>query len=79
MIAKELLARNPTIREAIAYVERYADFPALGKAVAQGTDAAGLVRCLADVIDESVAEDRPPNAAELRLTQAQRQQNGRMR
>jgi hypothetical protein len=65
MDPEELLNRHPTIQEAVAWFELHADIPELLKAVQGGMNLQGLVRAFTEVVDESLAEDNPPNAVQL--------------
>lgn len=65
MDANELLARFPTIREAVAWCELYAPWPELIDSVRDGTGVGEIVSTFADVIAETLAEDDPPNARQL--------------
>jgi hypothetical protein len=69
MDPRELLARFPTVQQAVAFVELHLDAELLAayRAIA---DPAEIVAALTEVIDESLAEG-PPNASQLLAAKAQ--------
>jgi hypothetical protein len=66
-----LLARFPTVRQAVAFVEFYELVPTLAEMVRQGDLSEVIVDALADAIAEELADRNPPNAAQLRLGREQ--------
>jgi hypothetical protein len=65
MDPEELLARDPTTREAVAFVELCGDMATLLEAVRNGASLEGMVCLFTEAIDESIAEDDPPNVPQL--------------
>jgi hypothetical protein len=70
MDPRELLARFPTVQQAVAFVELHLDAELLAayRAIA---NPAEITAHLTEVIDESLAEDDPPNAAQLLAAKGQ--------
>src|SRR5262245_55700913 len=71
MTPEELLARFPTVRQAVAFVEFYEMAPTPAEMVRQGDPAEVIVGVLADAIAEELADRNPPNAAQLRPAREQ--------
>ena len=67
MTPEELLARFPTVRQAVAFVEFYELVPTPAEMVRQGDPAEVIVDVLAEALAEELADRNPPNAAQLRL------------
>jgi hypothetical protein len=63
MTREELLARFPTVRQAVAFVEFYEMVPTPAEMVRQGDPAEVIVDALAEALAEELADRNPPNAA----------------
>jgi hypothetical protein len=70
---EELPARHPTIREAVTFVEWCGPMPALQAAVRKGASPEDMIRWFSEAIDESLAEDDPPENEKTVLLKAKEQ------